>query len=174
MISLAMTNGKSQMTNGKSLSSDQELLPYFGGLAFDPFFAVFKNFLFPDGHSLFQAVNRIAAGFESDSAVGRSHSSGRPLPRSGWGAALCVTKGEGRRDAAPRSIKAGRPQNVPEKLCVRPFVVSVTVTSVNTTVIGGLHDGWNTAVALSVKSALPFCTGKSPAALTLVLFAAFG
>ena len=84
-------------------------------------------------------------------------------------------KREGRRDAAPRSNNnAEQPQNVPEKLCVRPFVVSVTVTSVNTTVIGGLHDGWNVAVAVSVKSALPFCTGKSPAAETLVLFAAFG
>ena len=57
---------------------------------------------------------------------------------------------------------------------VRPFVVSVTVTSVNATVIGGLHSGWNVAVTDSVKSALPFCTGKSPSALTLSLFTAFG
>jgi hypothetical protein len=52
-------------------------------------------------------------------------------------------------------------------LCVSPLVVSVTVMSVNTTVIGGLQLGWNVAVAESVKSAFPFCTGKSPAAETL-------
>jgi hypothetical protein len=45
---------------------------------------------------------------------------------------------------------------VPQKLCVRPFVVSVTVTSVKTTVIGGVQSGWNVAVTMSVKSALPF------------------
>src|SRR3954452_7549934 len=55
-----------------------------------------------------------------------------------------------------------------------PLVVSVTVTSVNRTVIGGLHDGWNVAVAESVKSALPLWIGKSPAAENEVLFAAFG
>jgi hypothetical protein len=32
----------------------------------------------------------------------------------------------------------------------------------------------NVAVAVSVNSACPFCTGKSPAAETLVLFAASG
>ena len=55
-----------------------------------------------------------------------------------------------------------------------PFVVSVTVTSVNSTVIGGLHGGWNVAVSVRLKLALPFCTGKSPAAETLSLFTAFG
>jgi hypothetical protein len=63
---------------------------------------------------------------------------------------------------------------VPEKLRVSPLVVSVTVTSVNCTVIGGLQFGWNVAVADSLKLALPFWTGKSPAAETLVLLAAFG
>jgi len=57
---------------------------------------------------------------------------------------------------------------------VSPFVVSVTVTSVKTTVIGGLQSGWKVAVADSVKSAFPFCTGKSPSAETLSLFAALG
>jgi hypothetical protein len=38
-------------------------------------------------------------------------------------------------------------QNVPEKLRVRLFVVSVTVTSVKLTVIGGLQSGWKVAVA---------------------------
>jgi hypothetical protein len=47
-----------------------------------------------------------------------------------------------------------------------PFVVSVTVISVYTTVIGGVQSGWNDAVAVSVKSALPFWTGKSPERLT--------
>jgi hypothetical protein len=37
---------------------------------------------------------------------------------------------------------------------------------VNRTVIGGLHEGWNVAVSVSETSALPFCTGKSPAADT--------
>ena len=43
------------------------------------------------------------------------------------------------------------------------FVVSVTVTSVYSTVIGGLHGGWKVAVSVGLKLALPFCTGKSPA-----------
>jgi hypothetical protein len=34
---------------------------------------------------------------------------------------------------------------------------------------GGLRSGLNVAVAVSVNSACPFCTGKSPAAETLVL-----
>jgi hypothetical protein len=54
------------------------------------------------------------------------------------------------------------------------FVVSDSVTSVNWTVIGGLHGGWNTAVSVSEKFALPFCTGKSPAALTDSLLTALG
>ena len=37
-----------------------------------------------------------------------------------------------------------------------------------------LHDGENTAVTDSVQSALPFCTGKSPAAETDSLLTAFG
>ena len=53
-------------------------------------------------------------------------------------------------------------------------MVSVTVTSVNWTVIGGAHSGWNVAVTDSVQSALPFCTGKSPADETLALFTALG
>lgn len=54
------------------------------------------------------------------------------------------------------------------------LVRSVTVTSVNATVIGGLHGGWNTAVSVSEKFALPFCTGNWPAALTDSLLTAFG
>ena len=52
------------------------------------------------------------------------------------------------------------------------FVVSVTVTSVHTIDIGGLHDGWNVAVSVSEKFAFPFCTGKSPSAENVSLFAA--
>src|SRR5689334_12577534 len=54
------------------------------------------------------------------------------------------------------------------------FVVSVTVMLVKATVIGGLQEGWKVAVTDSEKSALPFWTGKSPAALTLSLLTAFG
>jgi len=57
---------------------------------------------------------------------------------------------------------------------VMPLVSSVTVTSVKATVIGGTHSGWKEAVTDRVKSALPFCTGKSPSAETLSLFTAFG
>jgi hypothetical protein len=57
---------------------------------------------------------------------------------------------------------------------VIPFVVSVIRMFDQTTVIGGVQSGWKVAVALRVKLALPFCTGKSPAAVTLVLFAALG
>ena len=53
---------------------------------------------------------------------------------------------------------------VPVKLSEMLLVVSVTVTSVNSTVIGGLHGGWNVAVSVRLKMALPFWTGKSPAA----------
>ena len=55
-----------------------------------------------------------------------------------------------------------------------PLVVSVTVTFVYRTVIGGLHGGWNVAVSVSEKSALPFCTGKLPADETDSLFTALG
>jgi hypothetical protein len=37
-----------------------------------------------------------------------------------------------------------------------PFVVSVTVTFVNTTVIGGEQLGWNVAVRVRLKLAFPF------------------
>jgi len=37
-----------------------------------------------------------------------------------------------------------------------PFVVSVTVILVKTTVIGGAQSGWMVAVTESEKSALPF------------------
>lgn len=32
-----------------------------------------------------------------------------------------------------------------------PFVTSVTVTSLHTIDIGGLHDGWNVAVSVRLK-----------------------
>jgi hypothetical protein len=54
------------------------------------------------------------------------------------------------------------------------FVVSVTVMSVNATVIGGLQSGWNVAVNSIEKRALPFWTGTSSAAETLSLFTALG
>src|SRR5438093_13111796 len=47
-----------------------------------------------------------------------------------------------------------------------PFVVSVTVMSVNATVIGGVQSGWNVAVTDRLKFALPFWTGTSSAAET--------
>ena len=50
-----------------------------------------------------------------------------------------------------------------------PFVVSVTVTFVYTTVIGGEQLGWNVAVSVRLNSALPFWTGKSPEVETLCL-----
>ena len=53
-----------------------------------------------------------------------------------------------------------------------PLVVSVTVTSAKATVIDLVQSGWKDAVTESVKSALPFWTGKSPDVETLVLFAA--
>jgi len=52
--------------------------------------------------------------------------------------------------------------------------VSETTTSENLTVIGGLHSGWKLAVKVSENSALPFCTGKSPAAETDSLLTALG
>jgi hypothetical protein len=57
----------------------------------------------------------------------------------------------------------------PLKVAEMLWVVSAIVMSENTTVIGGLHSGLNVAVAVSVNSACPFCTGKSLAAETLVL-----
>jgi hypothetical protein len=41
-------------------------------------------------------------------------------------------------------------------------MMSVTVTFVKATVIGGLHDGWKVAVTVSEKSAFPFWTGSGP------------
>ena len=70
-------------------------------------------------------------------------------------------------------LPAGYP-SVPGIFAVIPFVVSVRTTSTKTTVIGGVQLGWNAAVAVSVKSAFPFCTGKSPATATPVLLVAFG
>src|SRR5215475_616446 len=58
--------------------------------------------------------------------------------------------------------------SVPGMLALIPLVVSGGEMLVNETVIGGEHAGWNVAVAVRLKSALPFCTGKSPAAVTLV------
>src|SRR5262245_34303615 len=55
-----------------------------------------------------------------------------------------------------------------------PLVKSVTVTSVNATGIGGLHDGEDTGVSVSEKSALPFCTGNCPSAETDSLLTALG
>lgn len=43
-----------------------------------------------------------------------------------------------------------RYRSVPGMLAVRLLVVSVRTMSVNETVIGGLHSGWNVAVATSV------------------------
>jgi hypothetical protein len=72
------------------------------------------------------------------------------------------------------ALPVKRCQNVPDKVAEMPLVVSVTVTSVKTTVIGGVQSGWNVAVSVSSKFAFPFCTGKSPSAETLALLAAFG
>jgi hypothetical protein len=54
------------------------------------------------------------------------------------------------------------------------LLVSVTVTFVNATVIGGAHSGLNLAVKVSEKFAFPFCTGKLPSFETNSLFSAFG
>ncbi|MDF2733483.1 MAG: hypothetical protein K0S97_106 [Chloroflexota bacterium] len=76
------------------------------------------------------------------------------------------------RSPAPSRFK--RCQNVPDNVAEMPLVVSVTVTPVKTTVIGGVQSGWNVAVSVSSKVALPFWTGKSPSAETLALLAALG
>ena len=76
------------------------------------------------------------------------------------------------RSQAPSRFK--RCQNVPDKVAVMPLVVSVTVTSVKTTVIGGVQSGWNVGVSVSSNVAFPFWTGKSPSAETLALLAALG
>jgi hypothetical protein len=55
-----------------------------------------------------------------------------------------------------------------------PLVVSVTVTSEKTTVIGGVQSGWKAAVSASENTALPFWTGKSPSAENVSLLAALG
>ena len=54
------------------------------------------------------------------------------------------------------------------------LVVSVTTMLTNMTLIGGLQLGWNVAVTLKEKSALPFWTGNVPSVETLSLFEAFG
>ena len=54
------------------------------------------------------------------------------------------------------------------------LVVSVTVTSVKATVIGGLHSGVKVAVSVSENYALPFCTGKLSPTETDSLFTALG
>src|SRR5712691_10022406 len=59
-------------------------------------------------------------------------------------------------------------------VAVRLLVVSVSLRFWNCTVIGGLHAGWNAAVAVRVYSDLPFCTGTSAAVVTLALLTAFG
>src|SRR5437867_2105664 len=53
-----------------------------------------------------------------------------------------------------------------------PLVVSLRLTFTNLIVIGGEHD--RVDVTLSVPSALPFWTGKSPADATCSLLTAFG
>jgi hypothetical protein len=73
-----------------------------------------------------------------------------------------------------RSRPSPRRPAIYSRVAEMSWVVSVIVMFVNATVIGGLQSGWNVAVAVSVNSACPFCTGKSPAAETLVLFAASG
>src|SRR5215468_2437051 len=68
----AMTNDKSDMEMGNEVrGSFRDLLTHFGRLPFNPFLAVLENLLLPDGHGLFQTVNRVAAGFERHAAVGR-------------------------------------------------------------------------------------------------------
>lgn len=64
--------------------------------------------------------------------------------------------------------------NVPGIWSFSPLVVSVTLTSVKTTAIGGLQDGEKTAVTASVQSAFPLWTGKVPSACTNSLLPAFG
>src|SRR5215510_13621041 len=67
-----MTNPIWEMGN-EARSSFRDLLTYFWRLPFDPFLAVLENLFLPDGHGLFQAVNRVAAGFERHAAVGRGN-----------------------------------------------------------------------------------------------------
>jgi len=82
----------------------------------------------------------------------RSGESGLPPSRIGTGTRTGQTRvkggAAGRRPslfAADLSEPARRPQGI--KVTERLFVVSVRVAEVNWTVIGGLHDGLNTAVA---------------------------
>lgn len=51
---------------------------------------------------------------------------------------------------------------------------TVIVIGPNTSVIGGAHFGWKTAVSVSWNCAFPFCTGKSPPAPTDCLLSASG
>jgi hypothetical protein len=91
---------------------------------------------------------------------------------------LCGVEGGGRGVTPPPSdfafaqaaLSNSLRQKVPENLCCRKVpssAVTVTVTLLNSTVIGGLQGGWNVTVAGTLKSALPFCTGKSPPAAKL-------
>ena len=49
-----------------------------------------------------------------------------------------------------------------------------TVIGPHTSVIGGLHFGWNDATSVRSNVAFPFWTGKSPSAARSCLFAARG
>lgn len=80
----------------------------------------------------------------------------------------------GERISSPLDLLLNPAQNVPGSVVLMPLVVSVTTTSVNATVIGGLQGGWNTAVNVRLKLALPFWTGNCPAAETDSLLFAFG
>jgi hypothetical protein len=70
-----------------------------------------------------------------------SRGAGRPCPL----AARIEEFRSGRPDLFPR-----RYGSVPGMLAVRLLVVSVRTMSVNETVIGGTHSGWNVAVTLIV------------------------
>jgi hypothetical protein len=72
-----------------------------------------------------------------------------------------------------RGLAGPIPENVPRFLEM-PLVVSVTVTFVNLTIIGGLHGGKHVAVSVSENSALLFCTGKSRSMETDSLLTALG
>src|SRR5262249_58646001 len=66
--------------------SFRDLLTHFGRLPFNPFLSVLENLFLPDGHGLFQAVNRVAAAFERHPAAGRGADPGDPALRSFPGA----------------------------------------------------------------------------------------
>ena len=72
-----------------------------------------------------------------------------------------------------RSRPSGRDYDSSRDL-LTPLVSSVRTMFVNLMVIGGEHGGWSTATAVKEPSALPFWTGKSPAADTACLLPAWG